>query len=47
MVKKIKQAVLYSIYLGVLIGTSLVAVWVLGALFGVATKGYNFTLGYF
>ncbi len=47
MIKKIKQAVLYAIYLGILIGTSLVACWVLGALFGVATNGYKFTLGYF
>jgi len=46
MVKKIRQVLLYAIYLGILIGTSLVACWVLGALFGVATKGYNFSLGY-
>ena len=30
MVKKFKQALLYAIYLGILVGTSLVAIWLLG-----------------
>ena len=47
MVKKFKQALLYTIYLGILIGTSLVMCWILGALVAVGTKGFNFTLGYF
>ena len=44
MVKKLKQAVLYTIYLGVLIGASLVACWILGALVAVGTGGYRSVL---
>ncbi len=47
MVNKFKKVILYAIYLGILVSTSLLACWVLGALFGVATNGYKFTLGYF
>ena len=47
MVKKFKQALLYAIYLSILIGTSLIAVWIIGALIGFGSKGYNFTVGYF
>ncbi len=47
MVKNFKTALLYALYLTILIGTSLVACWVIGALFGVAANGYEFTVGYF
>ena len=44
MIKKFKQAVLYTIYLIVLLCTSLAACWVLGAMAAIVTGGYKSVL---